>query len=213
MTACQTSASQAARFLVGEGAMRAIDDTRMQMRFELQSRPPSRGGWRAVAAPGFGVWNTALPGVRRYAYSKRVEALAAPADYRMVVRFRWLRRGRPAAQVKRVTRVCSQPDPRPDLVVARFAMKGGNPADRRYVVRLDNRGGAPSGPFEVAVSVNGASLAPVAVAGLAAGARVKVQLRGPGCRPGSTVLIRVDPGGRVGERDEGNNELVQPCAG
>ena len=117
MTACATAQTQAARFLVAEGSMKALRGaSRMQMRFELQGRTAERRGWHGLSAPGFGVWSTADATARRYVYQKRVEALTAPGAYRMVVQFRWMNGSRQVAAQRRVTRVCRQPDLRPDLV-------------------------------------------------------------------------------------------------
>lgn len=210
MTACATSAAQPGRYLVADGTMRTLKGaSRMQIRFELQSRTRDRPAWHTLVAPGFGVWNTAGPGVRRYVYEKRVEALAAPAGYRMVVQFRWLNGSRSVAQQRRVTGVCEQPDRRADLVPRKLSVKG----PRRYELRLDNTGGSASGPFSVVMNVNGAALPGVAVAGLKAGGSTTVVLPGPRCVPGSSMVARVDPDGRVDERDEAANELATPCPG
>jgi hypothetical protein len=210
MTACETSLAQPGRYLVADGSMKALKGaSRMQIRFELQSRTPDRPAWHTLVAPGFGIWNSADPSVRRYVYEKRVQALAAPADYRMVVQFRWLEGSRQVAQRRRVTRVCRQPDLRPDLVPRKLAVKGSGA--RRYVVGLANSGASNSGPFSVVLVVNGTPLPPAAVPGLESGGTTKIDFPGPRCAPGSNLVARVDAGGRVDERDEGGNELVRPC--
>lgn len=117
LTGCATAP---ARYIAAEGMMRSLSGaSRMQIRFELQSRTPDRPAWHTLVAAGFGIWNTADPSVRRYVYQKRVEGLAAPADYRMVVQFRWLDGTRVLAQQRKVTRVCRQPEARPDRSRAR----------------------------------------------------------------------------------------------
>ena len=212
LTACSTSLSQPDRYLVAEGSMRATaGSSRLQMRFELQSRTPQRPSWHTLIAPGFGVWNSADPAVRRYVYQKRVQALAAPADYRLVVQFRWLDAGRPVAQLRRVTRVCRQPDLRPDLVPRRLQVGKAGSGAGRYVVRLANSGASASGAFSVVVVVNGVALPGMTVANLQPGAATRVEIAGPGCAPGSAVTVRVDADGHVDERDETGNELARPC--
>lgn len=216
MTACATSLAQPDRHLVADGSMRALPGaSRMQIRFELQSRTPARPAWHTLVAPGFGVWNSADPAVRRYVHQKRVEALAAPADYRMVVQFRWMDGSRLVAKQRRVTDVCRQPDMRPDLEPRQLTAKGRGAGDRarRYVVRIVNSGRAASGPFSVALIVNGTPLTSPAVASLPPGAKIQVEIPGPGCAPGSMLIVRVDPDGRVDEHDEAGNELVSPCQG
>lgn len=117
LTACGSSAAQPLRTMAVEGRMRLVSGARkLQMRFDLQVRSPDRPRWTGVAAPGLGVWNTADPTPKRYVFEKRVEALAAPARYRMVVRFRWLGDGdRRIRSAKRRSPTCVQADLRPDL--------------------------------------------------------------------------------------------------
>jgi hypothetical protein len=183
--------------------------SRMQMRFVLQSRTPERRAWRELAAPGLGLWNTADPSARRYVYEKRVEALAAPGRYRMVVQFRWLEGDRRVAQQRRVTRICRQPDLRPDLVARKLAVRGGG----RYVIRVANRGLSSSGPFAIVVAAGATTLASGEAPSLAPKARAQLELVGAPCPRGSAVSVRVDADGRVGEPDEGDNEVVAPCRG
>src|SRR5687768_8096884 len=117
-TACQTSVDadeRAARF---EGDMRTVAGAvKLQMRFTLQTRSAEEPAWTAVKTPGFGSWNSSAPGIGRFVYVKTVQNLLAPAKYRAVVHFRWLGpNGRPILRAKRFSRVCRQPDLRPDLV-------------------------------------------------------------------------------------------------
>jgi hypothetical protein len=89
---------------------------RLQLRFRLQVASPGAPRWAPVVAPGFGTWQTADRGVRRYVYTRRVEGLAPGARYRVVVAFRWLdASGERVARARRVTRACRQPPRRPPL--------------------------------------------------------------------------------------------------
>src|SRR5690349_1474182 len=90
LTSCAKSTDPTARMAVFEGSMRAWRHSeRLQLRFRLQSRTPQDTAWQTVRAAGFGRWQTSKAGVRGFVYDKRVEGLAAPASYRVVVRFRW----------------------------------------------------------------------------------------------------------------------------
>jgi hypothetical protein len=87
-----------------EGRMSAAGGTaRMRMRFTLQARTPGVRGYHRIAAPGFDAWTTSDPGVTRYVFTRRVESLIGPAQYRVRVRFRWMDAG--GATVARATRV------------------------------------------------------------------------------------------------------------
>src|SRR3954469_9229320 len=122
LMSCTKSTDASGRVAVFEGSMRAWRRSeRLQLRFRLQSRTPQDPVWRTVRAPGFGRWQTSDAGVRRFVYDKRVERLAAPASYRVVVRFRWRNsRGRIVGRAERISPVCREPDPRPNLVVRKL---------------------------------------------------------------------------------------------
>ena len=213
ITACATAVAQASRHLVAQGSMRAYRDAaRMQMRFDLQVRVPDRPRWTTLPAPGFGTWNTADPASRRYVYSKRVENLAAPASYRMVIRFRWLDAdGRRVAALRRVSKPCEQPDLRPDLEPRRVHVTPLTESERRYVIPVRNTGASPAGPFAVTLTVNGVALPSVAVTGLGAGKGTDLRVDGPACEPGSVIGVRVDSDGTVDETDEADDELLRGC--
>src|SRR4051794_34067844 len=111
LAACERGDEQTDRAAVFEGQMRRLPGTaRMQMRFTLQARTPDTRRWGAVAAPGLGTWVSSAPGTSRYVYTKRVEALLAPAGYRVQLRFRWLNdNGRVVTGIRRYSRACNQP--------------------------------------------------------------------------------------------------------
>ena len=110
---CLTAGEPAERSATFSGEMTMLAGaTRMSMRFELLERMPGEAGYRAVAAPGLGVWRASDPGVGVYKYVKQVTNLSAPADYRGLVTFRWQGpRGRVLKRDERRTRRCSQPAP------------------------------------------------------------------------------------------------------
>jgi hypothetical protein len=177
-----------------------------QLRFTLQARTPEEPEWRRVPADGFGTWITAPSKVARYLYDKRVEELLAPADYRAVVQFRWRdAKGRTLRSERAVSKVCRQPDPRPDLEVS--ALKVG----ARYVAMLTNSGRGDAGRFSVAFTRNGEPLGSVAVAGLAAGSSTNVVLSAPPCSAGELIAAQADAGDAVEEADEDGNVLSVTC--
>jgi CARDB len=178
-----------------------------QMRFTLQARTPDAPEWRSVAAPGWGSWITAPKGVR-YVYDRRVERLLAPADYRATVEFRWRDAdGRTLRHERATSRLCRQPDPRPDLSVTALH------PELRYDATIRNSGRGDAGPFTVAFTRNGAPLGSVWVPGLAAGASYSAVLSGaPACAPGDVVTAEVDAEDVVDEVDEDGNVLSVTCS-
>lgn len=209
-TACLTSVEadeRAARF---EGDMRTVAGAvKLQMRFTLQTRSAEEPEWTAVKAPGFGSWNSSAPGIGRFVYVKTVQKLLAPASYRAVVHFRWLGlNGKPILRAKRHSRVCRQPDLRPDLVATDVVRDGDG-----YAVTLANEGRHEAQSFAVTLEHAGRTYALGRVARLAAGARATLRGTAPECQPGDQMTVRVDPDGEVDEADEMGNELIVTCPG
>jgi hypothetical protein len=192
-----------------EGRVTAIKRAaKAQMRFTLQARTPEEPMWRSVSAPGFGSWLTAPPKAGRYVYDKTVQHLLAPAEYRALVRFRWRdAQGRVLRTESATTKVCRQPDPRPDLQIV--ALKTG----ARYVAVIRNTGRGDAGPFSVAFTRNGESLGLVAIAdGLKSGAQTSAVLStAPACVAGELIAAQADPLDEVDEADEDGNVLSQTC--
>jgi hypothetical protein len=192
-----------------EGRVTAMKrPARAQMRFTLEARTPEEPVWRGVSAPGFGTWLTAPPKAGRYVYDKTVQQLRAPAEYRAVIRFRWRdTHGRVLRSESATTKICRQPDPRPDLQIV--ALKTG----ARYVAVIRNTGRGDAGPFSVAFTRNGESLGLVAIAdGLKPGAQVSAVLStAPACTAGELIAAQVDPLDEVDEADEDGNVLSQTC--
>ena len=216
LVSCDSALDPADRLATFEGRMRAVRGTaRMQMRFTLQTRTKDHVNWRALAAPGFGRWLSADPGVGRYVYTKRVVALFAPASYRTVVRFRWLGRGgHRIASDRSTSPICRQLELRPNLrPLGIEERQGADPQHARYLVPVVNRGKSAAGPFDVVVTVDGATLTPAQTPDLAPGERALVEVDGPPCTTGSLLTVDVDPTGAVDERVETDNRLNVACTG
>jgi hypothetical protein len=110
---CVTAVAQAERSATFAGEMTAIaGSARMLMRIDVQERLPAAALFRTVSAPGLGVWRGSDAGVKVYKSLKQVTNLSAPADYRAVVRFRWLNAdGHLIRAAERRTAACVQPAP------------------------------------------------------------------------------------------------------
>jgi|tagenome__1003787_1003787.scaffolds.fasta_scaffold20834582_2 hypothetical protein len=200
VTTCDRS-HQAAVF---EGTMDALPRSqRMQMRFRLQVWTPDEPEWTRLRVPGFSAWVTSAPSRSRYVYVKRVQALAAPASYRVQVKFRWLDAEGATVRVARVTsRACRQPDPRPDLRVIGVSLAPG--ADTRYDVTLRNAGRTDATGSTVRLVLPGGAMLSGPVPPIASRDRENVFLSGPRCAPGSMLTAFADAGDVVDERDEAN---------
>jgi len=214
LTSCERGPTDLDRAAVFEGQMRALRRTaRMQMRFTLQARGPDTTRWSTVAAPGFGSWVSSASGTSRYVYTKRVEGLLAPAEYRVQLRFRWLNAaGRSIATTRRSSRLCRQPDPRPNLVVSSLAVRPTARADRyRYVAFVRNTGRSAADASQLRVAFGGLALPLAAVDALQPGEGIEVAVTGPACAEGAPVDADADAGEAVDERDEADNRFTRLC--
>jgi hypothetical protein len=207
-SACQSALSPKARSATFTGDMRGLRGaTRLQMRFVLQARTEDKH-WAKVAAPGFGTWASSDPGIGRYVYAKTVELLAAPADYRAVVDFRWLgASGRTVLRTTRTSRLCRQPDLRPDLEPQAIVALG----DGRFAVTVRNSGRTAAGPFAVTVEAGDLTFQLGTLAGLGAGEEAVVEGQGPACSAEEPFAVTVDPDDAVDESEEDGNVLAGSC--
>jgi len=185
---------------------------RLAVRFTLQTRDPDELRWHKVIAPGLDTWLASDHGVDRYSYAKTVQNLAAPAAYRVVVRFRWLDgEGEPLRTARRTSLPCRQVDLRPDLVARRVdVLPARDAADRLYVVALRNAGRTLAPATAVALRT-GDRLLPLADApALLPGAVRSIGFVAPACAPGDELEVTADARAAVDEADE-ENVLVVPC--
>jgi hypothetical protein len=215
VAACTTGADEAERAAAFSGSMPAAAATkRMQMRFVLTQRAGAgpKGTYKKVAVPGWGGWEKSEPGRLGFVFTKRIEALAAPAAYRAVVTFRWYdAKGHVQRTATRTTPACEQPDPRPDLVFGGLdAVALGN-GTAAYSVSVGNDGHSDAVPFAVTVTVGGTTTDPVVLGPLAAGDRVSRAIAAPRCAAGSTVTITIDAANAVDESAEDDDVVQRPC--
>jgi len=206
LESCSTT-GEAGRSAVFSATMPAVArSSRIQMRFDLLSRPDIGGIWKPVSGvPTFGTWDSAAPGAGGLKVTKQVNGLRLGSAYRATVTFRWLAAsGKVVRRVARASRVCVQPDPRPDLAVAARGASG----DLVVVVRNLGR---QAGPFELRVTSGARQLLSQKVSGLGAGRVRPLVFRELECDAGSTVKVTVDPGESIVERSEANNTVELRC--
>jgi hypothetical protein len=108
---CVPSAEQAERSATFTAQMSAVEGAqRMAIQFEVQERSPAATAWSTVVDPGLSNWRQSEPGVKIFKYVKQVTNLAAPADFRAVVRYRWFDgKGHVFKHAMRHTPVCIEP--------------------------------------------------------------------------------------------------------
>jgi hypothetical protein len=214
VTDCTTGTTDEERAAAFTGSMSAGGAKRMQMRFALMQRIGSgpKGVYKKVPVPGWGAWEKSEPGRGAFVFTKRIEALTAPAAYKVVVTFRWLdARGHATRTTTRTSAACEVADPRPDLVLGGLdavATSGGNAA---YTVAVSNEGHSDAAPFAVTVTVGGVTSDPVILGPLVAGDRGSGAVAAPRCAAGETVTVTLDAANAVDESDEDENVVQRPC--
>ena len=214
LTDCETSLDRGEREAVFDGRMRAVKGAvKLQMRFTLEQIVDGDDDWAPVEADGFDAWKTADLGVRRYLLTKAIGNLAAPASYRVTVRFRWTDAlGRVLLRRKRVSGVCKQPDLRPDLRVSQLDIAPGADArSARYTATVRNTGRSATGPFDLVLNVDGVDRPAAALGSIAAGGRASVVFVAPACSANSALTATADAGTTVDEAMESNNVLGRLC--
>jgi CARDB len=211
--ACTTGAEPASRAAAFTGSMPAITGTRrMQMRFRLQQMAGDTGSYKRIDVPGWGGWEKADPGRPGFVFTRRVDALMAPASYRAQITFRWSdRKGRALRTTTRTSTPCVQPDARPDLVLGGLEIAPNGTDQAIYTLSVSNDGRSAAGAFTVTLTVDGTVLPPLTLGPLGAGERRQGAIAGARCSPGSTVTVTVDAGGTVDESDEADDVVGRPC--
>ncbi len=207
---CVKGQSPDARSATFRGAMRRIAGAeRMWMRFVLQEQVGD-ARWKAIKAPGLGVWRKSRPSVRGFVHRQRVVELAQGSAYRVLVHYRWYDEdGRLIRRAKRRSAVCRQPGPLPNLRVRGVTATPIDAQTARYAVQIANRGSAPAAGFGVRLWVDGSMLNRRVVGVLGAKRLRRVYFTGPSC--GSGVRADADPGDVVREANEGDNTLTLAC--
>jgi CARDB len=214
LTACVTGPDPAGRSATFTASMPLLPGAdRMWMRFDLQERTPASAVWTRLSVPKFGVWERSNPGVPGFIYTKRVDSLRAPAAYRAVVQFRWYSADRRLLRsARRVTRICHEPDPRPDLRAGALnATDGPDPGTAVYQLVVRNDGIGAAAAFDVGLVVDGVPQPSQRAGALDAGGREVVSFLAPRCRPGSVLRFTLDARGEVDEASEANDAIALPC--
>jgi hypothetical protein len=216
LSACQSGPATTDRTATFTGSMPAVKGTRrMSMRFDLFQRIPPGEDFAAIKVPGLGVWQKSSTGRKSgFVFKQRVQGLAAPGEYKAVVRFRWYGKGgRVLRSTKRETPVCAQPDQRPNLRAGALdAAPGPQPDQATYALVVFNDGPTAAGPFDVVLNVAGADQPAQRVpAGLVAGGQLTLTFVAPRCQPGSTLRFTVDARREVPESVQSDDVVERAC--
>jgi hypothetical protein len=217
---CRRSPEPAGRTVSVTAVMRPVSGTvRMALKFSLERRVPGTGeGFRSVPSRQLGQWvNPANPSLGQnpadvWMLKQNVVNLSAPAAYRFRVWFRWTgANGRVLSRAVRVSPVCYQPDPRPNLSVRSISVTSLGNGQSRYDVLVHNGGNLASGPFTVRLDPPGGQSQSAMSQSLAPRATERESFDAPACTSGDQVTAVADPDGKVADRNRADNTLTVAC--
>jgi hypothetical protein len=215
LVACHTGLTPAERSLEVDAVMKPVAGTvRMGLRFDVSMRTPQNPVFSPVNGPGLGVWKRSHSKVAQFEIDKGVDNLQAPAGYRLRVGFRWYgAHGKVLRTAHRTTRVCSEPDLRPNLVVKNVFVEppvtNGKPWHYTVVVR--NIGQTDAGPFNVGYSAPGAPAQTLPIAGLPPATQTRVTFTGAPCQSATPPTFTADVSNQVDESSEADNLGTATC--
>ena len=220
---CERALDPPARGVAITALMRPLaGTTRMQLRFQLLTKPKGAGAYSAITSGDLGTWITPTNptlGTRSgdvWKFQKQVLNLAAPAAYRFRVSFRWLgARGRVLGTVTRQSPPCSQPELRPDLLVQSITVQpvNGRPRVNRYVAVIRNAGATATGPFEILFTPGALPVQTATASDLAPHSKLVERFIGPLCSNAAATTVTVDPEDKVDDFNRSNNSLTAVCSG
>jgi hypothetical protein len=217
---CQRAIDPAARAIAVTAVMRPLPGTlHMAVKVVLLRRAFQHGRFAAVGGRDLGAWISPanptlgqLPG-DVWDFVKQVVNLPAAA-YRLRIAFRWTGAGgRLLGTALRQTRVCLEPELRPDVAVQRVLVRRrvAAPHQALYIAWLRNLGRTASGPFKVQLSVAHKVFARKGVSQVAPRARLAVRFSAPACAAGAPVTVAADPDGVIDDANRANNRLTIRC--
>ncbi len=217
---CQKALDPPARAVSITAVMRPVTGTqKLQMKFDLLSRPAGAGAFTPLAGTGLGTWiapDKATLGRRAgdvWIVHHPVADLSAPAVYRFRVGFRWLgSHGKVLSTATRTTGTCRQPELRPDLLVQSFTVNpvAGHPKIDDYVAKIHNAGATAARSFVVEFT-DGTKVKATPVTRLRAHATRKLHFTGPVCDPAAAPSLTIDPQNQVDDYNPANNTATAIC--
>ena len=108
---CSSGVTPLERSLTVSGSMPSIAaNNKMWMRFELhQKLPGATATYKRVKLPAWNPWVKSDPQVSGLVFERTVDSLVSPANYKVIVRFRWYNAaGNRIRSKSKTSKVCRQ---------------------------------------------------------------------------------------------------------
>jgi hypothetical protein len=213
---CHHALNPSNRSVSATAVMRPVPGTaKLAVKFRLVRRTAGSAP-SDVTGPGLGTWLTKQFGKRPgdvWRVIHTVSDLSAPAGYRFAVSFRWISSsGQILARATRFSRICHQPELRPDLEVLSITVAGdpANAQDDYYRALIKDAGATGAGPFQVQLSDQG-TVANHRVAHIYPHQTLAVRLAGPVCSSSDPPTVTVDPAHRIDVYSRSQASLSANC--
>jgi hypothetical protein len=213
---CQTNLDPAARAISVTATIRPLPGTLKQyLRFVLFERVQGSTSWTTVQDPGSKLGQWVL--VPTETVSSPVANLAAPAAYRFEVSFKWTgAHGRLLGTATRESKVCQQPELRPDLTVDSIAIGVAplHPHLDTFQAVIGDLGATGAGPFTVAVVYAHLGVLrtdDITVQHIGPHVIKTVGGAGPACDAGTPVTVTVDPQDLIDVYSRSQATLATTC--
>lgn len=215
--ACHRALNPAQRSVAVTALMHPLSgSSRLAVDFRLLRRAPG-DRFTPVHGTGLGSWLTKQfgPGsADSWQVIHTVRDLSAPASYRFSVAFRWIgSSGRVIARAARLSRVCRQPELRPDLQVLAIDVQPdvANARDDVYRTEIHDSGATGAGPFQIQLAAQGTIFSTRSLTRISAHRSAWVSLTGPLCNGAQPPIVTVDPHHRVDVYSRSESSLAASC--
>ncbi len=208
---CTSSKKSAGRALTMRGTMStASRDLAMRMRFELHEKV-SGGDWQEVTPSKLDKWLEKPAGVDMFKSRFRVRNLSAPAHYKTIVRYEWMRDGESVGSARKTTNICRIRSKQPDLSARLMVIRPGlNDLTWSYVFAISNIGSQTAKGFRMEIRIGGGTVIKKTVASLRQNRAYKLDVVDRRCSEAQIEGV-VDPDDNVTEGNEKNNSLTVNC--
>jgi hypothetical protein len=219
---CQKALDPAARAFSVTAVMRPLTGTqKLAVNFFLLQKTAATAGYVTVPGTGLGVWisptNPVTLGQRPgdiWNVPHPVADLDAPAAYRFRVEFRWIGlHGKVLGTATRYSRVCFEPELRPDLTVDSVSVQpdASHPKlDDDYLATIGNTGATGASNVVVQLSDSGI-VHDRTIDHVGPHATKTVTFVGPVCSPADQPTVTVDPNDQVDVSSRTDATMTVTC--
>ncbi len=186
-------------------------DVAMRMRLKLLERFSGDNDWRDVTPDKLKKWLEKPAGVDKFKSRFRVRNLSAPARYRAVVSYEWMRDGEVVGSSSRRTNICRMRSKQPDLIAKMVMIRTGlDNLTWNYVFLVSNIGTRTAKNFKMEIRIAEGVVVSRTVRSLRQNRAARLDKIEKRCS-GAPIRGVVDSENDVREGNEKNNSVSVDC--